>query len=78
MANAVLSARPGRPAAQPTEGPWRDWRGAAAHLGVTERFIRQAQKDRRLPFHKVGKFVRFHVDDLDAFARAGRVEAVAR
>jgi excisionase family DNA binding protein len=76
MENAVLAGCPDAWAAQPpSRGPWRDWQGAAAHLDVTERFIRQAQKDRRLPFHKVGKFVRFHTDDLDAFARAGRVEA---
>lgn len=62
-----------------THGPWLDVPGAAEYLGVTERWIRTKVAERRLPHAKVGKFVRFKRDDLDAFAEAGRrVEAVSR
>lgn len=58
---------------------WLDMAGAADYLGVTEYWMRQKVARREIPFNRVGpKFVRFHPDDLDAYARAGRVEAVAR
>jgi excisionase family DNA binding protein len=41
---------------------------AAAYLNVSVRFIRRAASERRLRHVRVGKFVRFHPDDLDAFA----------
>ncbi len=60
-------------------GPWLDMAGAAEYLGVTEHWMRRKVAARRIPFNRVGpKLVRFHVDDLDAYAHAGRVEAVAR
>lgn len=48
---------------------------AAAHLNVTVRFMRRVVSDRRVRHYKVGKFVRFDPHDLDAFARAGEVNA---
>lgn len=36
----------------------------AEHLGVTERFIRGLVEHHRVPYHKIGKFVRFHPDDI--------------
>jgi excisionase family DNA binding protein len=50
---------------------------AAAYLGVSERFIRRLVQERRIPFHRVGKFLRFDVEDLDAFLVDGRVEAIS-
>lgn len=47
---------------------------AAAHLNVSERFMRRLVAERRIAFHKVGHFVRFRAADLDAFLEAGRVE----
>ncbi|SER07912.1 helix-turn-helix domain-containing protein [Microlunatus flavus] len=41
---------------------------AATYLNVSVRFIRRAASERRLRHVRVGKFVRFHPDDLDAFA----------
>jgi excisionase family DNA binding protein len=48
---------------------------AAEYLGTGVRFVRRIIAERRIPFHKVGKFVRLRIDDLEAFAAAGRVEA---
>ncbi len=60
-------------------GPWLNIATAAQYLGVTEHWMREKVARREIPFNRVGpKFVRFHTDDLDAYARAGRVEAVAR
>ena len=50
--------------------PYLDTTQAAAHLGVTERFMRRLVVERRVRFFKVGKFVRFRAGDLDDFARA--------
>ncbi|MCW2671026.1 MAG: DNA-binding protein [Frankiales bacterium] len=64
---------------QASVGPWRDIPEAAAYLGMTEHWMRRKVAARQIPFYRVGpKLVRFHVDDLDAFARAGAVETVAR
>lgn len=55
-----------------------DLLGAAAHLGVTERYMRRAVAERRIRHYKVGKLLRFDPADLDAFMAAGVVEAVPR
>lgn len=50
---------------------------AAAHLGTTERFVRRMVAERRCRYFKVGKFLRFRQDDLDAFVAQGVVNAEA-
>ncbi len=50
---------------------------AAAYLNVSERFVRRLVAERRIAFHKVGHFLRFRAEDLDAFLEAGRVEPVS-
>ncbi len=57
-------------------GPWLDVAGAAAHLGVSIAFIRRLVLEKRVRYYKVGKFVRFRPDDLDAFVEAGRRDPV--
>lgn len=60
------------------EAKYLDVKGAAAYLGVSVRFIRRLVAERRIAFHKAGTHVRFAIDDLDAFMRAGRVEPISR
>jgi excisionase family DNA binding protein len=48
----------------------------ALRLKVDVRFVRRLVAERRIPFTKVGKFVRFHRRDVDAFLAAGRVEPI--
>jgi len=48
----------------------------AAYLRTEERFVRRLVAERRIAFHKVGKFVRFRRSDVDAFVAAGRCEPV--
>lgn len=52
-----------------------DVTGAAAYLGVSQRFMRRLVAERRIAFVKLGRHVRFDVADLDGFIDAGRVEA---
>lgn len=52
-----------------------DMQEAADHLTVTPRFVRSLVAERRVPFLKVGKFVRFDTTDLDAWLDSCRVEA---
>ncbi len=62
---------------QPADGNGLlDVAGAAAHLGVSEAFVRRLVLERRVRYFKVGKFVRFRPSDLDAFVEAGRRDPV--
>jgi len=47
---------------------------AAERLNVSLRFIRRLCHERRLPYTKVGKFVRFDAEELEAWIAAQRVE----
>jgi excisionase family DNA binding protein len=47
---------------------------AAQRLGTGVRFVRRLVAERRIPFHKVGKYVRFHPDDVADYIRQGRVD----
>ena len=49
----------------------------AERLGTTERFVRRLVAERRVPFHKVGKYVRFDPRDIDEWLVERRVEAVS-
>jgi len=46
----------------------------AARLSVTPRFVRRLVAERRIAFHRVGKFIRFDPADVDVFVLEGRVE----
>ncbi|MEV1070869.1 helix-turn-helix domain-containing protein [Micromonospora parva] len=49
---------------------------AAQRLGTGVRFIRRLVAERRIRFHKVGKYVRFHPDDLADYIQQGQVEPI--
>lgn len=51
---------------------------AATRLGVPVRWIRRAIAERRIPFVKVGHYVRFTSQDLDAYIERQRIEQVWR
>lgn len=51
---------------------------AARYLGITEAFVRRLVLERRIRYYKLGKFVRFRAEDLDAFVERGRVEPNVR
>lgn len=58
-----------------TERPMLGIPQLAERLGTTERFVRRLVCERRIPFHKVGKYVRFDQDDVDDWVAFRRVEA---
>ena len=47
---------------------------AAHRLGGTVRWMRRAVAQRRIPFVKIGHYVRFVPEELDAFIERNRVE----
>ncbi len=47
---------------------------AAEYLNVSPRWIKRAIEERRLPYLKLGRLVRFDLDDLDRWLDAQRVE----
>jgi len=46
----------------------------ATRLGVTPRFVRRLVAERRIVFHRIGKFIRFDPVEVDALIDEGRVE----
>ena len=50
---------------------------AAEWLGTTPRHVRRLVCERRIPYRKLGRYVRFHPDDLAEYVAAHRIE-VAR
>lgn len=46
---------------------------AADRLGVTVRMVRRLVAERRLPYHKVGRWVRFDPVEIDEWFAATRV-----
>ena len=47
---------------------------AAERLGTSARFVRRLVFERRIAYRKVGRYVRFHPDDLAEYMAAHRVE----
>ena len=47
---------------------------AAEYLNMSERFVRRLVAERRIPYLKVGRLLRFRADDLDQFLERCRVE----
>jgi excisionase family DNA binding protein len=54
--------------------PLLDVPGLAVRLAVSERFVRRLVYERRIPYLKVGHFVRFDPADVDRMLLANRVE----
>jgi excisionase family DNA binding protein len=48
----------------------------AERLNMSVRYVRRLVADRRIAFHKMGRAIRVHVADVDAFIEAGRVEPI--
>ena len=47
--------------------------GLADRLGVSQRFVRRLIAERRVPFYKVGKFIRFDSSDIDQWIENHRI-----
>jgi excisionase family DNA binding protein len=48
---------------------------AAQYLNVNERFIRRLVAERRVPYYKVGRLLRFRANDLEDLLEGGRVDS---
>ncbi len=48
----------------------------ARMLGITERHVRRLVMERRIPFVKVGRFVRFDPRDIEQWLQAAKVPTV--
>lgn len=53
--------------------PWMTPSQASSYTHLGERTLRQHVADGSLVCHRQGRITRYHVEDLDAFLRAGRV-----
>ena len=77
MRTAKSDERHQSASANATRGPLLDVDGVAEALGVTPRHIRRLVAERRIPFFKVGKFVRFDPGELDVWLDQQRVDVQA-
>jgi excisionase family DNA binding protein len=50
------------------------WDEAAERLNTTPRHVRRLVFERRIAYRKLGRYVRFHPDDLEEYITANRVE----
>jgi excisionase family DNA binding protein len=66
MATAVLT-----PARRTVMSP----RDAADYLSMSERKLWSLTKQGEIPYSKIGRLVRYTIDDLDAFLAANRIAA---
>ena len=48
---------------------------AAERLNVSTRFVRRLVDERRVPYLKIGKFIRFAEDELNAWIEAQRIDS---
>ena len=48
----------------------------AVTLGVSVRHVRRLVSERRIPFHKWGRLLRFDIDEINAWIDAARVQPV--
>ena len=55
--------------------PPLDVPSSATYLGVSSKYVRRLVQERRIPFLKVGRLLRFLPDDLDVFLDGCRVNA---
>lgn len=58
---------------QPDQGDLIDVTALATRLGVTPRFVRRLIAERRVPFLKIGKFIRFDPLEIDGWVDVCRV-----
>ncbi len=54
------------------------WDEAAERLGTTPRHVRRLVFERRIAYRKLGRYVRFHPDDVAEYVAANRVQVGAR
>lgn len=47
--------------------PYVDGKAAAAYLGISHKTVERRVHERSIPFHKVGRLVRFRYSELDAW-----------
>lgn len=71
----TAKVRPTQTTSRPTvESPLLDIDTVAAILGVTRRHVQRLVSERRIPFVKVGRFVRFDQASLNVWLDRQRVE----
>ena len=66
------------PTSSAIRGALLDADGVAKALCVTPRHVRRLVAERRIPFFKVGRFVRFDPAELDVWLDQQRVDVVRR
>lgn len=63
--------------APPTQAPkLLTIEAAAAHIGMSPRYVRRLIADRRIVFYRLGRAVRIDPADLAAHVHSGRVEPI--
>lgn len=72
---AVIPHRGRAPDTPPTFTPLIDAKAASKLLGVPYTWLLAQARAGRIPHHRLGHYVRFNPDDLQAWLRETRIEA---
>ena len=72
-----MATEPSPHALPPGHRPPLSMAEAAEYLNVTERWVKRAKEEGRLPFVRIGRYVRIQVADLDQLLAAGRIEVAS-
>lgn len=75
MASNTSSTRPGS-APAPSPSALLDVEGVEARFGISVRMARRLVAERRIPFVKVGRHVRFRPEHIEAWLEANTIPAV--
>ena len=59
---------------RPARSAYLDVKGLAEMLGVAECFVRRLVWERRIPYYKVGKYVRFDVTEVLEHLASWRID----
>jgi excisionase family DNA binding protein len=57
------------------QGPYMTYSAAQRYTSLSRSTLHKARKEGQLPAIKIGKSVRFHVDDLEEFMRSNLYES---
>lgn len=56
---------------QPSAEPWATLQDAAEHLKVSEDTVHRWIGKERMPAHRIGRFWRFKLSEIDSWVRSG-------
>ena len=58
------------------ESDWVDRLGIAAHLRVSPRHITNQQRRRMIPYHRIGRCIRFKISEVEGALNTSEINSI--